>query len=70
MDCGTCLKKINDVVVSEVSEETPKGMIDDYARDIYNGYVEYLTATYFEALETYNDSLTFKNTVNGYYLRR
>ncbi len=57
----TCLKKINDVVVSEVSEETPKGMIDDYARDIYNGYVEYLTATYFEALETYNDSLTFKN---------
>ena len=30
-------------------------------KDIHNGYVEYLTATYFEALEIYNDSLTFKN---------
>ena len=29
--------------------------------DISNGYVEYLTAAYFEALDTYNDSLTFKN---------
>ena len=56
-----CIKKINKIIVSEVPEETTRSDIDDASRDVDNGYVEYLTATYFEALEVYNDSLTFKN---------
>ena len=57
----SCLKKMNDIITSEVSEELRKADIDSASKDIYNGYIEYLTATYFEALEIYNDSLTFKN---------
>ena len=56
-----CLKKINTIANSEVTEEIPKGVIDEAAKDIYNGYVEYLTASYFEALSDYNDTLLFKS---------
>ncbi|MBR1948639.1 MAG: hypothetical protein IKA30_02470, partial [Alphaproteobacteria bacterium] len=55
-----CLRKLNTISTSMVTEERAKKEIDDATKDVNNGYVEYLTATYFEALETYNDSLTFK----------
>ena len=56
-----CLKKINTIAVSEVTEDVTQGMIEENEKDVYNGYVEYLTATYFDALDTYNESLTFKS---------
>jgi hypothetical protein len=56
-----CLKKINTIATSSVSEDVSKTQIDEAAKDFHNGYVEYLAATYFEAFEIYNDSLTFKN---------
>ena len=56
-----CLKKINTIANSMVTEKITKKQIDDATRDINNSYVELLTATYFEALEIYNETLTFKN---------
>ena len=56
-----CLRKINTVANSMVTEKTTKKQIDDAAKDINNSYVEFLTATYFEALDIYNETLTFKN---------
>ena len=58
-----CLKKLNAVSTSEVTEETSKAKIEEYTKDIHNGYVEYLAATFLEAMEIYNESLTFKNNV-------
>lgn len=54
-----CLKKINDVRMSEVSEEVTKGMIDDATEDLYNGYAEMLASGFLEAFEVYNDSVDF-----------
>lgn len=54
-----CLKKINDIRMSEVSEEVTKGMIDEATEDLYNGYAEMLASGFWEALEVYNDSVDF-----------
>jgi hypothetical protein len=56
-----CLRKINTLATSMITEETTKKDIDDASKDMTNSYVEFLTATYFEALEIYNETLTFKN---------
>ncbi len=56
-----CLRDINTLAISMVTDKTPKKDIDDASKDMTNSYVEFLTATYFEALEIYNESLTFKN---------
>ena len=54
-----CLKKINDIRMSEVSEEVTKDMIDDATEDLYNGYAEMLASGFLEAFEVYNDSVDF-----------
>ena len=48
-----CLRNINTISTSE----------EDATKDFLNGYAELLATTYFEALEMYNDSLTFKNNM-------
>ncbi|MBR2921990.1 MAG: hypothetical protein IKC10_01575, partial [Alphaproteobacteria bacterium] len=58
-----CLRNINTISTSEVTEEISKQQIDDATKDFLNGYAELLATTYFEALEMYNDSLTFKNNM-------
>ncbi len=58
-----CLRNINTISTSEVTEEISKQQIDDTTKDFLNGYAELLATTYFEALEMYNDSLTFKNNM-------
>ena len=56
-----CLKDINTVRGSEITEEVTKKQIDTATNDAYNGYAETLAAGYFEAMEIYNETLTFKN---------
>ena len=58
-----CLRQINDITLSKVTEEVTKEDIDNARRDISNGQVEYMAAAYFEALDIYNESMTFKNNV-------
>lgn len=57
-----CLKKINAIRYSTQDEATATE-ISNARKDIQNGYVEYLAAAYFEAMDIYNESLTFKNKV-------
>lgn len=57
-----CLKKINTIRYSTQDEATATE-ISNARKDIQNGYVEYLAAAYFEAMDIYNESLTFKNKV-------
>lgn len=54
-----CLKKINDIRMSKISDETTKGMIDEAVDDLYNGYAEMLASGFLEAFEVYNDSVDF-----------
>ena len=56
-----CLRNINTISTSEVIEDNSREKIDDVTKDFLNGYIELLASSYFEALETYNDGLTFKN---------
>ena len=54
-----CLKKINDIRMSEVSKKVTKDMIDKATEDLYNGYAEMLASGFLEAFEVYNDSVDF-----------
>ena len=56
-----CLRNINAISISEVTEDISRQKIDNATKDFLNGYVELVAATYFEAFEMYNDSLMFKN---------
>lgn len=56
-----CLKQVNAIARSEITDDISKKDIDDAYKDLHNGLVEYLTAAYFEAMDVYNESLTFKN---------
>ena len=58
-----CLKKVNAIAYSEETEENSKTDIENAQKDIDNGLVEYIAAAYFEAMEIYNESTTFKNNV-------
>ena len=58
-----CMQKAVNVAGRENAIDDTKAQKEsqDIGRDIYNGYVEYITAAYFEAMNIYNESLTFKN---------
>ena len=58
-----CLKKINAIAKSKITEDINKQDITNADRDIKNGFVEYIAAAYLEAMEVYNDSMTFKNNM-------
>ena len=58
-----CLRQLNDKALSKVSDETSKTEIVDAEKALNNGLAEYMAAAYFEAMNIYNESITFKNNV-------
>ena len=58
-----CLRQLNDKALSKVSNETSKTEIVDAEKALNNGLAEYMAAAYFEAMNIYNESITFKNNV-------
>ena len=58
-----CLRSINTKALSRVSEDVSKVEIEDAEKALTNGLAEYMAAAYFEAMNIYNESITFKNNV-------
>ena len=58
-----CLRSINTKALSRVSEDVSKVEIEDAEKALTNGLAEYMAAAYFESMNIYNESITFKNNV-------
>ena len=58
-----CLRSINTKALSRVSEDVSRAEIENAEKALSNGLAEYMAAAYFEAMNIYNESITFKNNV-------